>query len=134
MSIRDEIYTIASAAEYLGISEGAIKQKGILLGVKLTPKLKLFSRAELEHYKKRRRGDAPFDDGGDFERRLRAEVMTTGDVAKLLDISPQAVQINPAIQALNISPARRAALFLRSDIEAYRKNPTPVGRPRNTEM
>ena len=120
----EELFTVESAAEYLGISKQAVKQNKYLQGFLISPKMRLYGRAELDHYKAegigRRKKHTIFEYDAEWINQVKRTYITREGICELMQITPQAVKQNQALKRYEILLGERVILYRRTDIELYR--------------
>jgi len=126
----DDLFTREQAAAYLGVSVQALKKSRHLKGFLMSAKLRLYSRAELAHYKAEGVGPGidhtPYHYDPAWIDQVKATYLTRAGVAELLGISMQSVKENKTLKRYEIhlleAPSPYTILYRRTDIEAYKAN------------
>lgn len=128
------LYTARMAAQYLGISELAVRKNKHLTGIEIHPRLTLYTQGELDWYK--REGVGPGVEHSAYPhlaaeaQNVKATFLTGKQVAAELGISEQAVQKNMLLQHVRYTfPGyEKISLWRRDAIAFYKLHPPRPGK------
>lgn len=116
----EDLFTTEATAEYLGCSVLNVKRH--LIGISIHPRLRLYHREELDHYKAqmtnaRKHGRTPYPDIEILAAQVNAELMTFAEACQKLGVG--LAQGHKLLHEKLIRfPPTRGVMLRRSDVEA----------------
>jgi hypothetical protein len=120
----DDLFSTEAAANYLGCTVLNVKKH--LTGILMHPRLRVYHRAELDHYKAqmmnaRKKGREPYPDIEALARQVHAAFINVNEAATLLELDVKRVYEQLEDKMVEFAPARRKVLR-RTDVEAIIKS------------